>query len=478
MKKLLFFGWVSLALLCTSCEDALVEEPLAQLDTESYLATQSGLISVLNQAYGLMHRNGNGFTAHMHYDLIVSGQGDGRAGAWEGSLVAPFRLWTWTPTQFHIVAEWNINYDVIYYTNVILDNLDNENFSEDFQNELRGQALALRAHAYYRIYDFFGPAVINTSTIDQELTKARASDEEFRAQIENDFRAAADLLPVEQAEYGRISRGAALGMLTKFLLNTKQWDKAATTAQEVIGLNQYALFPDYASLFRVASEGNEEIIWVHPQAGQPGLGNTLAALTYPGNFRYEGSQGGFPARITIADAVVDAYQEGDVRGGPDIFLQSYTARNGATIQAYGRQGSVAFKYGLDPDALGANAGYDFIELRYADILLSRAEALNELNGPNEESIALLNQIRERAGISPVTLADFADQGALRTAIFEERNLEFHFEVKARQDQIREGTFVSRARARGITNAADFQVRFPIPQRELDTNPNMTQNPGY
>ncbi|MEL7247178.1 MAG: RagB/SusD family nutrient uptake outer membrane protein [Bacteroidota bacterium] len=478
MKKLFFFGWVSLALLCTSCEDLLVEEPLAQLDTESYLSTQSGLLSVLNQAYGLMHRNGNGFTAHMHYDLIISGQGDGRAGAWEGSLVAPFRLWTWTPTQFHIVAEWNINYDVIYYTNIILDNLDNENFSEEFQNELRGQALALRAHAYYRIYDFFGPAVINTTTIDQELTKARASEEEFRTLIENDFRAAASLLPIEQAEYGRITQGAALGMLTKFLLNTKQWDKAASTAQEVIGLNQYALFPDYVGLFRIPNEGNEEVMWVHPQNNQPGLGNTLAALTYPGNFAYEGTQGGFPARITIPDAVVDAYGADDVRGDSTVFLRTYTARNGNTIQAYGAQGSVAFKYGLDSEALGANAGYDFIELRYADILLSRAEALNELNGPNEESITLLNQIRERAGISPVALADFADQGALRTAIFEERNLEFHFEVKARQDQIREGTFVSRANDRGLNNAADFQVLFPIPQRELDTNPKMTQNPGY
>ncbi|MEL7425446.1 MAG: RagB/SusD family nutrient uptake outer membrane protein [Bacteroidota bacterium] len=478
MKKLIHFCWVCLALVFTACEDVLQENPLAQLSTDNYLSTQSGLESVLNQAYGLMQRNGNTYTAQLHYDLIVSGQGDGRAGAWEGSLVAPFRLWSWTPTQFHIVNEWNINYDVIYYTNVILDNVDNPNFPEEFQDRLRGEALAIRAHAYYRIYDFFGPPVINTTVIDQELTKARATEDEIQSLIEKDFRDAADLLPTQQADYGRITKGGALGMLAKFLLNTKQWEKAAIAAKEVIDLGVYDLFPDYTTLFHISNEGNSEVIWVQPQDLPPGLNNTLAALTYPGNFRYEGTQGGFPARIVIPDQIVDAYGANDVRGDSSVFLRTYIARNGNTIQAYGAQGSVPFKYGLDPDANGAGAGYDFVELRYADILLTRAEVLNEINGPNQESIDLLNQIRARAGIASVTLADFGDQAALRDAIFEERALEFHFEAKARQDQIRQGTFVSNAQARGVANAQDFQVRFPIPQRELDTNPNMTQNPGY
>lgn len=136
-----------------------------------------------------------------------------------------------------------------------------------------------------------------------------------------------------------------------------------------------------------------------------------------------------------------------------------------------------FKFKEDLTATGANSGNDFPVIRYADILLARAEALNELNGPNAESTSLLNQVREKAGITQFSIEDFESKDTLRAAIFRERLWEFSAEELQRQDLIRQGIFIQRAKDRGLT-AQDFQVLFPIPQSEIDKNSNLIQNEGY
>ncbi|MEX2594855.1 MAG: RagB/SusD family nutrient uptake outer membrane protein [Anditalea sp.] len=131
--------------------------------------------------------------------------------------------------------------------------------------------------------------------------------------------------------------------------------------------------------------------------------------------------------------------------------------------------------------MGNEHGNDEPEIRYADILLSRAEALNELNGPNQESIDLINQVRLRAGLSSELLAvgDFSTKEALREHLLNERAWEFYGEVGIRrEDQIRMGTFISSAIERGHTNAQPFRVVFPIPQAAIDADPNLVQNENY
>lgn len=116
--------------------------------------------------------------------------------------------------------------------------------------------------------------------------------------------------------------------------------------------------------------------------------------------------------------------------------------------------------------------------RYAVVLLSRAEALNELNGPNQESVDLVNQIRNRAGLGSVNLSDFPSKEALLEQILNERKLEFWNEGKRRRDLIRTNRFIKCAHDRGITNAKDTHVYFPIPQSAIDANPLLKQNDGY
>lgn len=137
----------------------------------------------------------------------------------------------------------------------------------------------------------------------------------------------------------------------------------------------------------------------------------------------------------------------------------------------------SFKYTPDPNAISQNNGNDIPVIRYADILLSRAEALNEVSGPSQEAIDLINQVRARAAVPAIKLADFSSKEKLRDHLLKERGWEFFTEGKRREDQIRMGTFISSAIARG-KSAKPFHVLYPLPQSELEANPNLKQNEGY
>jgi hypothetical protein len=136
------------------------------------------------------------------------------------------------------------------------------------------------------------------------------------------------------------------------------------------------------------------------------------------------------------------------------------------------------KFTPDPNGLGSRHGNDMPILRYAEVLINRAEALNELSGPNQESIDLLNEVRRRSNAPDYNLADFATKESLRDQILVERGWEFHAEGHRRRSLIRHGSFISGAQARGKTNAQPHHVLFPIPEQELDSNTSLEQNPGY
>ena len=104
--------------------------------------------------------------------------------------------------------------------------------------------------------------------------------------------------------------------------------------------------------------------------------------------------------------------------------------------------------------------------------------MNELNGPNQESVDLLNQIRNRAGLGNVTLSDFHSKEAFVDQLLNERKWEFWNEGKRRRDLIRTNRFIKCAHDRGITNAQDFHVWFPIPQSAIDASSLLKQNDGY
>jgi hypothetical protein len=295
----------------------------------------------------------------------------------------------------------------------------------------------------------------------------------MRTFLEKEFIEAADLLPLKQSEYGRATKGAALGFLTKFYLNTKQWQKCADAAQKVMDLTVYDLYPEYVDMFKVENELNQEYIFVSPCVNIAGQGNQWMAVSFPATYPRLNNQASFASNYKLYDAFVNSFAATDKRKG--CILTSYKTAAGVTVQLLGKNDSRSFKYFPDPNSLNADAGNDIPELRYADILLSRSEALNELTGPNQESITLINRVRSRANVSLYSVGSFTKE-SFRDAILNERLWEFFTEGLRRQDLIRHGKFITNAVARG-KSAKNTQVLFPIPQTEIDVS-HIQQNEGY
>ncbi|MFT6807462.1 MAG: hypothetical protein ACJA01_000682 [Saprospiraceae bacterium] len=477
MKKIIY----SLSLLFiigfmfNSCESPLEETVFSELSPDNFLKTKEGINSLLYNAYSNVQ-----ITAIPAYILLnvagmPSGETWGRGGSIETRLT-PLTNFTWDSNHGDLGGEWDRQYRAIRDANLLLDNLTDTEFDAEFVKDITAEAKFIRAKAMMQIWDWFGAGPLFISSVNEELKKTKASDEEWVAQIITDMTEAMNGLPATQSQYGRPTSGACAGLLCKFFLNEKRWSEALAMADNVINSGLYGLFPTYLDLFSIANEANEEMVYVHPSSRNSGGGsNRVNALTFPTDYPRTSNQGVWAARVYLYDSFVDTYEGDDSR--LDMLVRSYVSTaTGEVVNGYGNDQTLPLKYQYDPDALGTATDSDVPEVRYADVLLSKAEAMNELNGPSQAVIDLINQVKARAGALFLNLADY-DKNSLRDALLAERSWELAYEGKSRQDQIRHGVFISRAQARG-KNAQDFHKKFPIPQRELDANENMTQNPGY
>ena len=459
-----------------SCEKRLEEEVFSELAPSNLFTSEKGINSVLNASYSYAHRSGLVESWSPFYlGTMPAGETWGSGGSIE-SLWQNLIDFTWDSNHSQIQSQWVVYFNSIRDANIVLDNLDNEFFSDEFKQLTEAEVHFLRGWDYSELYNLFGPVPLYTSSSDDPLL-TRASDSEVRTFIEQELNLAIQTLPVTAPAYGRASKGAAMGVLCKYYLNTKQWQNAADVAQQIIDLNNYSLVSDYAQVFDPANEGNSEMIWALPKDATSGTANqALNALVFPPDYpRPFPNNSVFAARTYLFDDFVNSFAVDDIRKN-SIVTEYISTNSGDLVVGLGNDQSFPYKNVFDPSSVGFQAGNDIPIVRYADILLSRAEALNELSGPSQEVMDLINEVRNRANAPDLNLSDY-NQDSLREAILEERGWEFWFEGKAREDQIRHGVMISRAQARG-KNAQDFHVLFPIPQVELDANPDLEQNPGY
>lgn len=222
-----------------------------------------------------------------------------------------------------------------------------------------------------------------------------------------------------------------------------------------------------------------EYIYRNPCLAINGYQNNYMAHAFPPSYPVQSNWDNFGAQFRTYTAFYDTFEAKDKRLG--CFVTHYINTSGVEVELL-REGDKAldnarsFKYVPDPNAVGECHGNDLVLIRYADILLCRAEALNELDGPNKENVGLINQVRKRAGATELDADDFTKE-TLRDFILAERAREFFSEGLRREDLIRHGKFISSAVARG-KNAKDYHVLYPIPLSQIQTNPNLVQNPGY
>jgi hypothetical protein len=366
-----------------------------------------------------------------------------------------------------------------------------ENSTIEMTDQEKQKALAemhtARALLCYDLFDLYGPIVVapvealENPLKDQPL--ARMEYNEMVNYIEADLQAGVQGLPdPADAEYGRFSTGLARMLLIRLYLHEKRWDKVLAQCDTIISMNHYSIDPDYVGMWGVrAAQNSPEVIWAIPCDYDATSENQWQMMALPGNYPLQPGYGAIQSSWWF----YDSFEANDVR--KTNLITAYTGTDGVD---YNRQNPSTFlNYGPRPlkmdgdwDRTSELSEVDIIEYRYADVLLSKAEAIANIGGaPTQESMDLVNTIRNRANLDDLALADYATMDKFIDMLLMERGHEFWCENgEYRADLIRYNKLTDRVKLiAGDQFVEDFKILFPFSlQNIIEGKGAFVQNPGY
>lgn len=479
----------------TSCNKDFIDlnDPTRLPTTEGYtdsLSIVTGITaaySSLQDIYGSSPGNNRGMF------VFTELPSDNSFALTSGELLNEFNDFTLSTTNPRLQSHWLVTYRAIARCNVILSRAGGVKLTEATRNRFFGEVRFIRALAYFNAVQIWGDIPLVTTeitSIADAYQFGRTSKAQLYTQIEEDLTFAANNLPVTQTgtNLGRVTKGAAQGLLGKVLLTEKKYADAATELRKVIDANTYALQATYASIFLTSNEMNTEILAAARYTkGGLGIGSpfstwfmpvlpTALALTVNGNV-------GTGQQFNTVDA--DLVAAFTASGATDVrAAASYGTNVSGTTTTYYTK-----KY-VDVPTSAYDAENDWIILRYADVLLMYAEAVNEASGPNSLALDAVNRVIRRSRNLPVATANPAvdlpagtDQATLRTRLELERRLELNFEGHRWFDLVRTDRAIPVMNAYFTRVASTSRIDahnllFPLPVQEIQTNPILTQNPGY
>ena len=468
-----------LALSLVACKDKFLDlAPISSANSNTFYKTSSDMILAINGAYGALQLTGQ----YGRFFIVSEIPSDDTAPPLSGSITDQdefdkFYLRTTNPL---LAERWSDGYRGIYRCNTILDRIVAVPMDETLKTRIIGEAKFLRALMYFNLVRVFGgvPIVLKEiSDTNEGYSYGRSSVAEVYSQIIKDLSEAELSLPANYSgtNVGRASSGAAKSLLGKVYLTRKLFPEAAAKLKEVIdmeNLGTYTLLPSYADVFRTVNKnGKESVFSVQYKKGSLGEGSGFANLYAP---QSSGNAvvlfGGDGNNRPTAD-LENAYEPGDIR--KDISMaNSYTNQAGMKVDFY-----YVKKYGDQP-VVKYDSEDNWPVIRFADVLLMYAEALNE-TGKTPEALPFLNRIRARAKLAEMKALT---QAEMRLALEQERRVELAFEGHRWFDLVRTGRALavlnSKSRTIGIaTNLTENNLIFPVPQSQIDVNPSLIkQNP--
>ncbi len=386
--------------------------------------------------------------------------------------------YTFTPATSTFQSVWSTTFRAINRANAVVERVPLISMEAALQARLVAEAKFMRGFYYFTLVRLFGdvPLMLTETTSLNNLQVSRASAEQVYAQVIKDFSEAEAVLPATYtgADKGRATKGAATAFLAKVYLTRQDWAKAAQKAKEVMDSGVYDLWANYSEVFLIANKnGKEAVFEIQALGGGFNEGSWMQGYMRP-NFDRVNNVGGF-GDDPVTKNLYETYSAADKRRNINIRLYSATSTPAAPASV--DFPGYVYKY-LDPSATAnAEGSNNFPIIRYADVLLMYAEALNEQGAGNAEAFKAVNRIRLRAGLEelPTSLS----QAGFRDAILLERRLELAFEGHRWYDLVRTKKLVSAMKAQNPTIAvAEKNLLFPIPQTERDVNTSLTQNPGF
>ncbi len=388
--------------------------------------------------------------------------------------------WTSSSTSFNEV--YRANYEAINKANYAIQQLPLVTGADaGLRTRLDAEAKFLRAFVYFNLVRLYGAVplvdkVLNSDIPDDLLqSRQRKSVNEIYAFIEQDLATAIANLPDRSAygaaDKGRVSKGSALALMAKVKMYRQQWSQVVSYANQISG---YSLTPTYAEIFKVSGEFNQESLFeINGWGSDPAKGIQQYSQTQGAR-----GAGGWGWGFNIPSAsLLNAYETGDTRKAATIIFAGQTLYDGRVVPATVNNPYYNYK-AYSPN--NGNPGADHTDtniryLRFAEVLLMKAEALNELNDL-EGAKTELNKVRNRAGLANTTANTKTD---LRTAIWKERRVELAFEHDRWFDLIRTGQAQQALADHGKTFVVGKHELFPIPQSVIDESAGVTtQNPNY
>ncbi len=497
MKTIKVLGYLMVVLLTVSCSDFLERTPKDAVDPDTDV-TDEVAIALTNACYRTL-QSSNMYNQRLWTLDIVAGNSDvGAGGGTDGIETVQAANFTTQSDNGMALYMWRSPWVGIGQCNIVLTSLPDAQQTSDYvRQQCMGEAYFLRAHYYYILVRLYGgvPLRLTPYNPGESTAIARNTVDETYEQIISDCKQAIDLLPAKSTydseNVGRACKEAALTMLADVYLtlapkNVSYYQDVVDLCNQVADLgydltqcnyedNFDALINNGAeSIFEVQYSGDTEYdFW-----GNNPQSSWLSVFMGPRNADFVAG-GGYGWNLPYEE-FVNQYEEGDLRkditilyaGCPDFDGHAYRSsysNTGYNVRKFLVTKAVSPEYNTSP----AN----FVVYRYADVLLKKAEALNEM-GSTTQAETYLNIVRRRAGLSNVI---GLSQSEMREKIIHERRMELAFEGHRWFDMIRiqDGEYaIEFLQSIGKTNVNKNRLLFPIPQTEIDANPLMEQNPGY
>jgi len=483
MKKIISFC-ILLFFALTSCEDFLTEELKGEFSSDTFYQNDKQAIQALIGVYNAISFRSSDNDIWVFGDVASDDAVKGGNPGDQAEIVY-IDEFTANATNGIIINYWTFVYEAITRANNVMANVPAVSMEEELKNRIIGEAKFIRAYSYFNLVNIFGkvPLKLLPPTTQEAIHVPLSEITDIYLQIEKDLTDAVTVLPVSYSptDIGHVTRGAALAMLGKVSLYQQKWSAAIGYFQQVEDLGIYSLLPDYADNFKLEFENSSESIFEiqHLTDQIPSTGSAMNQWFAPS------PEGGYYFNAPT-QSLVDAFEksatnEVDPRldasvgrdGQPwlngDIYSAAWSPATGYLTKKHQQPLSEV------PSPRKGDGGLNYIYLRYADVLLMKAEAFNETNSA-DSAIANLNKVRQRArasfnGTPPADLlADIttADQNLLRTAIQKERRVELAQEFHRYFDLMRWGKAVAEA-ALGADFNYETKRYLPIPQEEVDKN---------
>lgn len=360
---------------------------------------------------------------------------------------------------------WNLYASIIYPANTILATIDNVDMDAGVRNRIKGEAYFFRGYAYYTLNLWFGgvPKVTSSLSVEESYTLGRSTEAEIWTLVQSDLSQAVSLLPPSVA-IGRIDKYDAGTYLAKAYMQNQKWSEAKTALADVWSNSGASLALNLTDLWTMAAEktSNEYMLSAIYSPAAPN--NNYREFIYiedvpdlQGNFKYK-------------PGYYESFETGDLRRDATL---GFTPNQ---LHAENR------KYDFGYDLTDFRFIGDIVVIRFADVQLLYAEAISmAANAPQQQSLDLMNETRNRAGLPDLTLADVPSLDDFVEALLAERRSELAFEGHRYSDLKRHHLLVEKVNAVGHAYNFDDNYNYvPIPLEEIDKvgSDVLMQNPGY